>query len=155
MKNENRYYIFCLTLKTYIMKKSRFGAFLLGLALLFPCLNASVYAQDAPAPQAKWTFANADNLLEPAVGTIQLQPVSVSYHGATKVATLAEVGIVAADGPTAENKAILVPKDAALWVDRNAEAATSNFTIQLDFMVEDANPYHCLFQGFAAVEMGA
>ena len=128
------------------MKKSRFGAFLLGLALLFPCLNASVYAQDAPAPQAKWTFANADNLLEPAVGTIQLQPVSVSYHGATKVATLAEVGIVAADGPTAENKAILVPKDAALWVDRNAEAATSNFTIQLDFMVEDANPYHGLFQ---------
>ena len=128
------------------MRNSRLSAFLLAAALLLPCLNASMLAQDAPEPQAKWTFENADNLLEPAVGTMQLQPVAVSNKSVTKVGTPDEVGIVAADGPKAENKAVLVPKDAALFVARNAESATSNFTVQMDIMMPDAGPYHSLLQ---------
>ena len=128
------------------MRNSRLSAFLLGALLLLPSLNASMLAQDAPSPLAKWTFENADNLLEPAVGTIQLLPFAVGNKSVAKVETPEEVGIVAADGPTAENKAVLVPKDAALYVVRNAENTTVNWTVQLDVMMPDAAPYHSVFQ---------
>ena len=130
------------------MRKSRLSAFLLAAALLFPCLNASVFAQDRdlPSPAARWTFSNPDNLLEPDEGTMRLLPVAVGDHSATKVETLGEAGIAAIDGPSADSKALAVPKDAALYVARDAEDATSNFAIQLDIMMTDAAPYHSLWQ---------
>lgn len=109
-------------------------------------MNLKAVAQDVPAPKGKWTFENASNLLEASEGALQLQPAIIGAKSATLCDTPEAAGITTIDGPTAANKAILVPKDAALWVALNAESATRNYTIQLDFMVEDATPYDGLFQ---------
>ncbi|MBQ1634826.1 MAG: hypothetical protein II050_09075, partial [Bacteroidaceae bacterium] len=109
-------------------------------------MNLKAVAQDVPAPKGKWTFENASNLLEASEGALQLQPAIIGAKSATLCDTPEAAGIATIDGPTAANKAILVPKDAALWVALNAESATRNYTIQLDFMVEDATPYDGLFQ---------
>ena len=115
------------------------------LATLFVC-GSSLWAQDVPSPKGKWAFEDASELLKPAEGTLQLQAATLANKSATLCETAAEAGITAIDGPIAENKAILVPKAAALWVALNAESVSKNYTIQLDFMVEDAAPYDGLFQ---------
>ena len=117
----------------------------IALATLFLC-GTSVWAQDAPSPKGKWTFEDVSELLKPAEGTLQLQAATLGNKSATLCETAAEGGITAADGPTAGNKAILVPKETALWVALNAESASNNYTVQLDFMVENASPYNGMFQ---------
>ena len=109
-------------------------------------MSLRAVAQDVPSPKGKWTFENASNLLEASEGALQLQAATLGNKSATLCETAAEAGITATDGPTAENKAILVPKNAALWVALNAEKQINNYTIQLDFMVKDATPYDGLFQ---------
>ena len=69
-----------------------------------------------PSPKGKWTFEDVSELLKPAEGTLQLQAATLGNKSATLCETVAEAGITATGGPIAENKAILVPKDAALWV---------------------------------------
>ena len=108
--------------------------------------GTSLWAQDMPSPKGKWTFEDVSELLKPAEGTLQLQAAALGNKSATLCETVAEAGITATDGPIAENKAILVPKDAALWVALNDESASNNYTIQMDFMVENALPYDGLFQ---------
>ena len=108
--------------------------------------GTSLWAQDMPSPKGKWTFEDVSELLKPAEGTLQLQAATLGNKSATLCETVAEAGITATDGPIAENKAILVPKDAALWVALNDENASNNYTIQMDFMVENALPYDGLFQ---------
>ena len=108
--------------------------------------GTSLWAQDMPSPKGKWTFEDVSELLKPAEGTLQLQAAALGNKSATLCETVAEAGITATDGPIAENKAILVPKDAALWVALNDENASNNYTIQMDFMVENALPYDGLFQ---------
>ncbi len=127
------------------MRKRTTSLFLAMLVCMIG-MNLRAVAQDVPAPQGKWTFSNAESLFEPAEGTIQLQAATIAAKSATLRDTPADAGIVAAEGPMADNKAILVPSNAALWVALNAESETSNYTIQLDFMVPDAISYDGLFQ---------
>ncbi|MBP5619125.1 MAG: hypothetical protein J6X23_01585, partial [Bacteroidaceae bacterium] len=109
-------------------------------------MNLKAVAQDVPAPKGKWTFENASNLLEASAGALQLQPVIVGTKTATLCETPDQAGIAASDGPTAANKASGVPKTGGLGVALNAQSETNNYTIQMDFMVEDATPYNGLFQ---------
>ena len=127
------------------MKKSTTKLFLAMLVCMVG-MSLKAAAQNVPSPKGKWTFENASNLLEASEGALQLQAATIGNKSATLCETAAEAGITATDGPTAENKAILVPKNAALWVALNAEKQISNYTVQLDFMVKDATPYDGLFQ---------
>ncbi|MBO4642961.1 MAG: hypothetical protein J5661_08930, partial [Bacteroidaceae bacterium] len=126
--------------------KKRFTFLFFAMLVCMAGMSLKAVAQDVPSPKGKWTFEDASDLLKPAEGALQLQAATLGNKSATLCETAAEAGITAIDGPTAENKAILVPKAAALWVALNAESISNNYTVQLDFMVEDASPYDGLFQ---------
>jgi hypothetical protein len=103
--------------------------------------------RDFEGADGKWTFENTDNLLKPAEGILQLQPISVGTKSVTLCETLDEVGIVAAEGPTAENKAVFVPKNAGFILKRTDDAAaTTSYTIMMDIKMEDAVNFNGLFQ---------
>ena len=103
--------------------------------------------RDFEGADGKWTFENTDKLLKPAEGILQLQPISVGTKSVTLCETLDEVGIVAAEGPTAENKAVFVPKNAGFILKRTDDAAaTTSYTIMMDIKMEDAVNFNGLFQ---------
>jgi len=103
-------------------------------------------ANMVPTPDGQWTFEDAANLMKPVQGGMTMQPCLVGSKSVTVVETLEEAGITATDGPSADNKAILVPKDAALKVLRTGQDIIGTYTLLMDVMVKDAGPYDCLFQ---------
>ncbi|MBR1902406.1 MAG: hypothetical protein IJ826_05475 [Bacteroidaceae bacterium] len=118
------------------------------LAVLL-CLIGGRMAATAqvPEPTAKWTFENAEDLMAPSVGNLTLTPCVIPRNKAIETSTIDAAGIATADGPTAGSKAIYVPKASALKVCRaeGAEASTA-YTIMLDFMVPNAQPFNGLLQ---------
>ncbi|MCR4922337.1 MAG: LamG domain-containing protein [Bacteroidaceae bacterium] len=126
------------------MKKS----FTLILAALACMLGTSTVARAEKVPEAagRWTFDNVENLLATSEGSLTLTPATIGKKSITLVETLNEASIYATDGPLSKNKAIFVPKNSALMVARNAEAATENYTIMMDIKVNDASVYDGLFQ---------
>ena len=124
--------------------KERFLPMLL-LVLVGMAGNSTALAQ-TPEPSGQWKFDNPSDLMAATVGNVSLSPVVI---GAASVspATLDEAGITAAEGPTAESSAILVPATSALKVERaeGAEAST-NFTFMIDLKVPNAYVYDGLFQ---------
>ncbi len=98
------------------------------------------------APDGQWKFEDVDNLLKPEQGNPSLQPCIVGKKQISVAESLGEAGIAAIEGPTADNKAILVPKNAALKLNRTSEGATKNYTIMMDVKMADAASYNGLFQ---------
>ncbi|MBO4641868.1 MAG: discoidin domain-containing protein, partial [Bacteroidaceae bacterium] len=103
--------------------------------------------RDFDGADGKWTFEKADNLLKPAEGILQLQPISVGKYSVNVCETLDEVGIVPAEGPTAEDKAVFVPRFAGFLLKRPDDSpATKSYTIMMDIKMEDAVSYNGLIQ---------
>lgn len=127
------------------MKQKLYSFLLLALIGLLGS-NVQVMAQDIPEPAAQWNFNNADDLMAPDKGSLQMIPAVLGTRSVT-VSTLSAAGIVPADGPDETNKAIFVPATAALKVLRaDGSAASQSYTLMLDVMVEDAAPYDGLLQ---------
>ena len=119
--------------------------FVLLLALVGMTGNLTASAQ-TPEPSGQWTFDNPSGLLASAVGSMQMTPAVVGSASVTD-ATLGEAGIVAADGTTADDGAIFVPKNSALKVTRADGASSSmSFSFMMDLKVPDAYTYDGLFQ---------
>ena len=127
------------------MKQKLYSFLLLALIGLLGS-NVQVMAQDIPEPAAQWNFNNADDLMAPDKGSLQMIPAVLGTRSVT-VSTLSAAGIVPADGPDETNKAIFVPATAALKVLRaDGSVASQSYTLMLDVMVEDAAPYDGLLQ---------
>ena len=119
--------------------------FVLLLALVGMTGNLTASAQ-TPEPSGQWTFDNPSDLLASAVGSMQMTPAVVGSASVTD-ATLGEAGIVAADGTTADDGAIFVPKNSALKVTRaDGASASMSFSFMMDLKVPDAYTYDGLFQ---------
>ena len=126
------------------MKKGLLNRFFLTVLLCLTGTNVAV--AQIPEPTSKWTFENTEDLMAPSVGSLPMTPCLIGNYSISP-STLSETSIVTADGPTAGSKAIYVPKKAALKVPRaeGAEASTA-YTIMMDIMVPDANPFNGLLQ---------
>lgn len=119
--------------------------FVLLLALAGTTGNLTASAQ-TPEPSGQWKFDNPSNLLASAVGSMQMTPAVAGTSSVTD-ATLEEAGIVAANGTTADDGAIFVPKNSALKVTRaDGASASMSFSFMMDLKVPDAYTYDGLFQ---------
>ena len=118
------------------------------LAILACMLGTSigVRAEKVPEAAGRWTFDNVDDLLATSEGNLTLTPATIGTKSITLVGTPNEASISTTDGPLSKNKAILLPKNSALMVARNAEAATENYTIMMDIKVDNAAVYDALLQ---------
>ena len=119
------------------------------LLLALVCLaggSVAVMAQ-TPEPTAKWTFSNTEDLMAPSVGNLTMTPCVIPANKTIAVSNVSDAGIVTADGPADGVPAIAVPKASALKVSRaeGAEASTT-YSILMDFMVPDAQPFNGLLQ---------
>ena len=97
-------------------------------------------------PDGLWTFQDEENLLKPAQGNLTLTPMIVGNRKIEESESLEDADIQPAEGPTDEKKAITVPKNSALRVNRVSSAATTNFTILMDIKMKDAYSYNGLIQ---------
>ena len=79
------------------MKQKLYSFLLLALIGLMGS-NVQVMAQDIPEPAAQWNFNNADDLMAPDKGSLQMIPAVLGTRSVT-VSTLSAAGIVPADGP--------------------------------------------------------
>ena len=98
------------------------------------------------APDGQWKFEDGSNLLKPEQGNLSLQPCVVGKKQISVAESLGEAGIAAIEGSTDDNKAILVPKNAALKLNRVSESSTTNYTIMMDVKMADAASYNGLLQ---------
>ena len=109
-----------------------------------------IYVGDeVPDPLGWWTFDNPDDLMRE--DGYSLAYITAAYKGNDGSPTMtnnpAEAGIKATAGPTEENGAIMVPKDAYLWLKTNTgNSVMQNFTILYDVMLNDVSGYKSLFQ---------
>ena len=119
------------------------------LLLALVCLaggSVAVMAQ-TPEPTAKWTFSNTEDLMAPSVGNLTMTPCVIPANKTIAVSNVSDAGIVTADGPADGVPAIAVPKASALKVSRAEGAETSTtYSILMDFMVPDAQPFNGLLQ---------
>lgn len=83
------------------MKQKLYSMFLLALLGI---MGTTAWAQ-TPEPTAKWTFEDTSDLMAPSVGSLSLTPAVVGNHSISP-STVTDAGIVTADGPAADNKAI-------------------------------------------------
>ena len=119
--------------------------FVLLLAMAGTTGNLTASAQ-TPEPSGQWKFDNPSDLLASAVGSMQMTPAVAGTSSVTD-ATLEEAGIVAANGTTADDGAIFVPKNSALKVTRaDGASASMSFSFMMDLKVPDAYTYDGLFQ---------
>ena len=117
--------------------------FLMGLMGLTGNLTAMA---QVPEPTGQWKFDNPSDLLAASKGSLTLSPAVLGDHSISE-ATIGEAGIVAADGVAAEDGAILVPKTAAMKLQRaEGASATMSYTFMLDMKVPDAYVYDAIFQ---------
>ena len=127
------------------MRKQLLWTFLIALIGLIGN-SMGVWAQEVPEPTAQWNFNNADDLMAPDKGSLKMIPAVLGSKSIT-LSTLSDAKIVQTDGPTAEEKAIKVPAASALKVERAEGAeASQSYTIMMDIMVTNAEPYDGLFQ---------
>ena len=127
------------------MKLRLYSLFLLALTGLLGS-GTMALAQNIPEPTAQWDFNNPDDLMTPVKGSLKMVPAKTGSRSIT-FTTLSDAGITSVDGPTAENKAIFIPKNSALKVERAEGAQPSTaYTIMMDVMVENATPFDGLFQ---------
>ena len=125
------------------MKKGFLLMFLMGLMGLTGNLTAMA---QVPEPTGQWKFDNPSDLLAASKGSLTLSPAVLGDHSISE-ATIGEAGIVAADGVAAEDGAILVPKTAAMKLQRaEGASATMSYTFMLDMKVPDAYVYDAIFQ---------
>ena len=99
-----------------------------------------------PDADGQWQFQDAGNLLKPTQGNLSITPCLVGSKKVDVAESLEAAGIVPIEGPTAEKKAILVPKNSALRVNRIKGEATQDFTILMDIKMKDAVSYNGLLQ---------
>lgn len=99
-----------------------------------------------PDPDGKWTFQDAGDLLKAEQGNLTITPYIVGSKRVDKAGSLEEAGIQSIEGPTAENKAIQVPKNTALRLNRVIGTATREYTILMDIRMKDAGVYNSLIQ---------
>ena len=127
------------------MRKQLLWTFLIALIGLIGN-SMGVWAQEVPEPTAQWNFNNAEDLMAPDKGSLKMIPAILGAKSIT-LSTLNDAKIVQTDGPSAEEKAILVPAASALKVERAEGAeASQSYTIMMDIMVTNAGPYDGLFQ---------
>ncbi len=127
------------------MRLKLYSLFLFALAGLMGN-GMKAMAQVIPEPTAQWDFNNPDDLMKPVKGSLKMVPAKTGSRSIT-FTTLSDAGITSVDGPTEENKAIFLPKNSALKVER-AEGAqpSTSYTLMMDVMVENATPFDGLFQ---------
>lgn len=99
-----------------------------------------------PEPDGHWLFEDADNLLKPEQGSMSMTPCTVGSRTVNVAESLEASGIQVTEGPTTENKAILIPKNSALRMNRVIGTATTNYTIMMDIKMKDAAKYNSLLQ---------
>ena len=99
-----------------------------------------------PDADGQWQFQDAEDLLKPAQGNLSLTPCIVGSKKVEVAESLEDADIHSTEGPTAENKAILVPKNSALRVNRIAGTPTQNYTILMDIKMKNAVSYNGLLQ---------
>ena len=100
----------------------------------------------APEADGQWEFGDPADLLKPVKGSITLTPCIVGSKKVDVAESIEAAGIQAIEGPTPDNKAILVPKNTALRVNRIAGTATRNYTILMDIKMQDAATFNSLLQ---------
>ena len=85
--------------------------------------------------------------MAPSVGNLTMTPCVIPANKTIAVSNVSDAGIVTADGPADGVPAIAVPKASALKVSRAEGAETSTtYSILMDFMVPDAQPFNGLLQ---------
>ena len=127
------------------MKKQLLLTFLMAIMGLIGN-SMGVWAQGVPEPTAQWNFNDANDLMKPDKGSLRMIPALLGSRSIT-LSTLSEAKITQTDGPTADNKALYVPAASALKVERAEGAeATTSYSLMMDIMVPDANPFDGLFQ---------
>ncbi|MBR5052886.1 MAG: hypothetical protein IKW91_06635, partial [Bacteroidaceae bacterium] len=125
--------------------KQKLLLFLIALIGLFGN-SVRVGAQVVPDPTAQWNFNNASDLMAPDKGSLTMTPAVLGSKSIT-LSTLNGAGITQTDGPVDGSKAILVPATSALKVSRaEGSAASQAYTILMDIMAPNTNPYDGLFQ---------
>lgn len=97
-------------------------------------------------PDGQWKFQDEEDLLKTEEGNLSLTPCIVGRNSVTVAESLEEAEIRATEGPAAENKAILVPKNSALRLNRVKGTATQEFTVLMDIRMKDAAVYNGLLQ---------
>lgn len=103
--------------------------------------------EEIPEPQGLWAFDNPTGLMR-GRGVATLKPAKRSKSGRPEtVSTPSVAGIVATQGPSADNGAITVPFDSYLQMAHNQAASIQNtFTILMDIRPKKLDGYNVLFQ---------
>ena len=126
------------------MKKITF--FLLLALMCMAGSSLSVMAQGIPEPTAQWNFNSQADLMTADIGSLEMTPAVLSQKS-IRFTSVEEAGIVQAEGPTEDSKAIHVPATAALKVSRAAGSQESTtYSILMDVKMPDTDPYNGLFQ---------
>ena len=99
-----------------------------------------------PEPDGKWTFEDKDDLMKVEAGNMSMTPYFVGKQSVTAAESLEAAGIVSVDGPSDDNKAILVPRSSTLKVLRETTDILQDYTILMDIKMESAMPYNGLIQ---------
>ncbi|MBP5322737.1 MAG: discoidin domain-containing protein [Bacteroidaceae bacterium] len=98
------------------------------------------------APDARWTFDDATNLLKADKGDLAMLPIKMGNKTVEVVENIEAVGITAIAGKNASDGAAFVPKDAGFKVERTKGTTSKDYTILMDVKVDDANSYNSLYQ---------
>ncbi|MCR5435413.1 MAG: hypothetical protein K6F20_13630 [Bacteroidaceae bacterium] len=126
------------------MKKITF--FLLLALMCMAGSRLSVMAQGIPEPTAQWNFNSQADLMTADIGSLEMTPAVLSQKS-IRFTSVEEAGIVQAEGPTEDSKAIHVPATAALKVSRAAGSQeTTTYSILMDVKMPNTDPYNGLFQ---------
>ena len=93
-----------------------------------------------------WTFDDTHDLLDGGSYPSILQAAFKGAEGPEKTNDLTSIGIVPTTGPTEENGAISIPKDAYLWFTPNADGNNSaNLSsakrYELPFQIDESGKY--------------
>ncbi|MBQ0089114.1 MAG: metallophosphoesterase, partial [Prevotellaceae bacterium] len=98
-----------------------------------------------PERIGRWVFNNSANLLENIQGKAQLNAATFTSTINIK-ATATDASIKQADGPTIDNKAVLVPASSLFILKPNVGKTINNYTLQLDVMPLSNSGYGALLQ---------
>ncbi len=103
-------------------------------------------ANEVPDPENRWTFDNKNYPLSSDVGNSGLEPLTFSGSTMTVCNNAEEAGMSVVEGPSEENFAVRLPKNAGFKSYLYLAEATKNYTLLMDVRVQDAGNYNALFQ---------
>ncbi|MDH8701937.1 putative phosphodiesterase [Dysgonomonadaceae bacterium PH5-43] len=103
-------------------------------------------ANQPPAAKGLWLFDDTSNLLKATTGAALVPGTETTSGGVTVVASAADANIVTTAGPTASNKAVLVPKAALLKMVHGSSTGVGSYTLMYDVKITTASKYRCLLQ---------